>query len=97
MKFYYVYILSSLRRALYVGITSQLELRVAEHKTHKDPNSFTARYNISRLVHWEQFTEVRSAIAREKQIKAWRRDKKIALIERDNPHWLDLSEEREEA
>ncbi|HUP60407.1 MAG TPA: GIY-YIG nuclease family protein [Thermoanaerobaculia bacterium] len=91
MKLYYVYILASLRRVLYIGITSDFEKRLAEHKAHKYPRSFTSQYNVTRLVLFEEFTQVELAIAREKQLKGWRRSKKVALIERGNPDWIDLA------
>ncbi len=90
MKIYYVYILASRQRALYIGITNDLETRLGEHKTKRYPNSFTAKYNITRLVHWEDFTDPSQAIAREKELKGWRREKKVRLIQRENPDWLDL-------
>ncbi|MCA9920704.1 MAG: GIY-YIG nuclease family protein, partial [Anaerolineales bacterium] len=71
------------------------ERRVYEHKAKLKKDSFTARYNIDRLVYIETFNDVRDAIAREKQIKSWRRSKKIALIEAENPRWKDLSLEWE--
>ena len=74
---------------LYVGATSNLSRRVWEHKNSVVPG-FTARYSVSRLVWFESHESLNSAQLREKQIKGWRRDWKIALIERDNPHWIDL-------
>jgi putative endonuclease len=91
MKLYHVYILASIQRVLYVGVTGEFERRVIEHKTHKYPQSFTAQYNVTRLVYFEEYTRVEDAIAREKQFKRWRRSKKVALIERANPDWTDLS------
>lgn len=91
MKLYYVYILSSLRRVLYIGITGDLEKRLAYHRSMENPLAFTARYAVTRLVHVEEFTEVNDAIAREKQLKGWRREKKVDLIEKGNPHWVDLA------
>ena len=91
MKHYYVYLMASFQQTLYVGVTSNLARRVYQHKTKADPKSFTARYNIDRLVYVETFTDVRDALAREKQIKGWRRSKKVALIEAENPSWRDLS------
>ena len=93
MKDYYVYAMASMSRALYTGITSDLVRRVQEHKNLLAPGSFTARYNITRLVYFETTSDVNSAISREKQIKAWRRGKKLALIESLNPDWADLSAE----
>ncbi|MBM3131288.1 MAG: GIY-YIG nuclease family protein [Chloroflexi bacterium] len=92
MKQYYVYIMANRTRMLYTGVTNNLERRVYEHKNRIIPG-FTSRYNITRLVYQEVYTDIRDAIAREKQIKGWLRAKKIALIEAVNPKWNDLSEE----
>ncbi|MDO8430973.1 MAG: GIY-YIG nuclease family protein [Candidatus Binatus sp.] len=92
---YYVYILSSLSRTLYTGVTNDLERRVTEHKESK-PSSFTARYHVNRLVYFEEFGEVNDAIAREKEIKKMTRRRKVMLIESMNPDWKDLSEEWKE-
>ena len=91
MKTFHVYILASPTRRLYVGLTSDLARRVYEHKNGLVPG-FTARYNITRLVHFEETNSARAAIAREKQIKGWLRNRKIALIESRNPAWEDLAE-----
>ena len=91
MKHYYVYLMASFQQTLYVGVTNNLERRVYEHKAKIHSHSFTARYNIDRLVYCESFNDVRDALAREKQIKSWRRSKKIALIEAENPRWKDIS------
>ena len=91
MKLYYVYILASIKRVLYVGITSEFERRIAEHKSRKYPSSFTSQYNVTRLVYVEEYTRAEDAIAREKQMKRWRRSKKVTLIEQMNPAWADLS------
>jgi putative endonuclease len=77
---------------LYVGVTRDLERRVYEHK-HKLVPGFTSKYNINRLVYFEATSDVKAAIAREKQIKGWVRDKKVALIRSVNPDWRDLSVE----
>ena len=90
MKQYYVYIMSNESRTLYTGVTSDLELRVYEHKQKLIPG-FTAKYNVTRLVYTETTQYIQAAIAREKQIKGWLRRKKIALIESMNPEWKDLS------
>ena len=90
MKTYYVYIMTNKSQTLYTGVTNDLKRRVYEHKTGQNP-AFTARYNIDRLVHFEETNEVHSAIEREKQIKGWLREKKIDLIESSNPNWKDLS------
>jgi putative endonuclease len=92
MKQYFVYIMSSPTGTLYTGVTSELQRRVYQHK-HKLIIGFTQKYNVTRLVYFETFGDVRDAIAREKQIKGWLRRKKIALIESTNPTWKDLSEE----
>jgi putative endonuclease len=93
-KTYYVYIMTNRSRTLYTGMTNNLERRVYEHK-QKMIEGFTKQYNITQLVYCEAFGDVREAIAREKQIKSWRREKKIALIESLNPAWRDLSEDWE--
>jgi putative endonuclease len=85
-----VYILASRSRNLYVGVTNNLARRLIEHRGGK-VKGFTTRYGIHRLVHFEPYEDVRYAIAREKEIKAWRREEKIALIECGNPTWDDLS------
>ena len=90
MQHFWVYILSSNTRAIYVGVTNDLERRVQEHKSKQVPG-FTARYNASQLVYGEVFSDVRDAIAREKQIKSWSRARKNALIEEHNPRWNDLA------
>ena len=89
-KVYYVYITSSYLRVLYIGITSNIAHRVFQHKAGA-LGGFTARYNVTSLVHYERFYSVSNAIAREKELKAWRREKKVALIESKNPKWEDLS------
>jgi putative endonuclease len=88
MQQYWVYILSSFARTIYVGVTNDLEQRIQQHKSKQVPG-FTARYNVTRLVHSEVFSDVRDAIAREKQIKSWSRARKNALIEEHNPGWDD--------
>ena len=87
---YWLYILSSPSRTLYVGVTNDLERRVLQHKEGAVPG-FTQRYRIHPLVHYEEFGSTRAAIYREKEIKAWRREKKVALIEARNPAWDDLA------
>ena len=89
---YYVYLLASVSRNLYVGVTNDLQRRVFEHRSQRTPG-LTRTYNITRLVYYEATADVRAALAREKQIKAWRREKKSALIEAGNPNWHDLSAE----
>jgi putative endonuclease len=87
---YCVYILASRSRNLYTGVTSNLEPRMVEHRQRIIPG-FTTRYRIFRLVYFEFFSDVRAAIAREKEIKGWRREKKIWLIKRNKPTWADLA------
>ena len=85
----FVYILAGKSGVLYVGVTANLYVRVVQHR-QKLIDGFTKKYNISRLVHYEQFGDIRNAIAREKQLKGWLRRRKIALIESTNPTWRDL-------
>jgi putative endonuclease len=92
MKQYFVYIMSNASRTLYVGVTSDLPRRVYEHRNALLPG-FTSRYHITRLVYFEHTTDVRSAISREKEIKGWKRAKKVELIKSVNPTWKDLAEE----
>ena len=92
MRTYWVYIMTNTSKTLYTGVTSDLSRRVYEHR-HRLVPEFTSRYHIDRLVHAEPFSEVRDAIAREKQIKGWLRVKKLALITQSNPEWRDLGEE----
>jgi putative endonuclease len=91
-KLYFVYILASLSGTLYIGVTNDLQRRVWQHKQH-EIEGFTNEYEVDRLVYYEPFFVVSNAIAREKQLKGWRRGKKIALIESTNPQWKDLSKE----
>jgi putative endonuclease len=89
-QLYYIYILASKRGGrLYVGVTNDLLRRVSEHKT-KAISSYTAKYQIQTLVYFESVTDPLSAISREKQLKHWKRDWKIDLIEQGNPSWQDL-------
>jgi putative endonuclease len=88
----YVYIAASFSGVLYVGVTNNLERRMHEHKLKLLPG-FTAKYNVSRLMYFETCTDPLDAIAREKQIKGWSRQKKINLIESQNPNWDDLSKD----
>ena len=89
---YFVYILASPSRTLYVGVTNDLQRRLFEHK-NKLARGFASQYNITRLVYLEATLNIRSPITREKEIKAWRREKKNALIEAANPNWRDLSKD----
>ena len=90
MKEYYVYIMTNGVRTLYIGVTNNLMRRVFEHK-EKLAEGFTKKYNITMLVYYETTGDIQAAIAREKQLKSWRRSKKIALIESSNPQWKDFS------
>lgn len=88
---YYVYFLTNKNnRVLYVGVTNDLIRRIYEHKNQLDQNSFTAKYHVNKLVYYEQTSDVRSAIEREKQIKSWNRERKNKLVESINPQWEDL-------
>jgi putative endonuclease len=91
-KKYYTYIMGSITGTLYTGMTSNLSKRVFQHKFHEF-EGFTARYDVVRLLYFESFVDVHRAIRREKQIKGWKRERKIALIESINPHWLDLAKD----
>lgn len=87
---FHVYIMASASGVLYIGVTNHLEARVMQHKQKLVPG-FSQTYNTTKLVYFEPFTDIRNAIAREKQLKRWRREKKVFLIEKQNPRWLDLS------
>ena len=87
---YYVYLMASRTKRLYIGVTNNLERRVQEHKSGL--STFTSKYRIDRLVYYEDTGDVWAAIEREKQLKGWRRDRKVALIEASNAEWDDLSE-----
>ena len=90
---YYVYIMTNYNNTvLYTGVTSELVNRCIQHRQKNYPNSFTAKYNVNKLVYHEEFRDINEAIAREKQIKDGPRKRKIQLIERDNPLWQDLFE-----
>jgi len=92
----FVYIMTNKgNRVLYIGVTNDLSRRAYEHK-HKVNNSFPARYNVNKLVYFEVFEDPLEAIAREKQLKGGSRQKKINLITRMNPQWIDLIEGKEE-
>ena len=92
MKRGFVYIMTNRSRTLYIGVTSDLERRVHQHK-QKEIAGFTKRYNMTQLAYYEEIPSIRDAITREKQLKGWLRSRKIALIESMNPQWRDLSEE----
>ena len=89
-KLYYVYILTNAKRTLYVGVTNDLVRRLYEHK-NRLVEGFATKYNLTYLAYYDETTDVMSAIEREKQIKSWRRSKKIELIESVNPKWRDLA------
>jgi putative endonuclease len=89
---FYIYILGSLSGTLYIGMTNNLVKRIWQHKSHEIAG-FTATYGVDRLLYFESFDDVRNAINREKRLKGWKREKKIALIEAQNPKWVDLSRE----
>ena len=88
---FWVYILVSRTGTLYVGVTGYFDRRILQHKM-ESIEGFTSKYKIHRLVYYETYDQVQRAIGREKQLKGWRRDKKIALIEKINPRWQDLAE-----
>ncbi len=90
MRDYYVYIMSNYAGTLYVGVTNDLERRVAQHRA-KLQEGFTKKYNVTSLVYYEHTNDVTCAIEREKEIKAWRRSKKLDLIHSMNTEWEDLS------
>lgn len=93
MKSYYVYILASKRNGtLYIGITSDLIKRIHEHK-NRETESFTKKYNVNKLVYFEETQTAETAITREKQLKKWERKWKLRLIEESNPNWNDLYNE----
>ena len=93
MKEYVVYILTNDNKTvLYVGVTDDLERRIREHREGR-ANSFTTRYKVTNLIYYEVYTDIRSAIAREKELKGWRREKKEWLIAQMNPLWLFLDKE----
>ena len=88
---YYVYILANATNTtIYTGVTNDLYRRLEEHRNHVDPESFAARYNVTKLVYYEQTSDVKAALAREKQIKGWNWKRKNKLVESLNPKWADL-------
>jgi putative endonuclease len=89
-QFFYVYIIASKSRVIYVGVCRSLQKRVWQHKQH-EISGFTKKYNVDRLVYFEKFVLPGTAIAREKEIKGWRREKKVELIKAENPTWEDLA------
>ena len=91
MRQFFVYVMASQSRRLYVGVTSDLRRRVWQHREGAF-SAFTSEYRVTRLVYFESTADIRSAVAREKEIKAWPRARKIRLVEADNAGWRDLSE-----
>ena len=91
MRTYFVYIMTSPGGTLYTGVTNNIWFRVLTHKQKKKPG-FTKKYNITRLAYYEVTSDIYLALEREKEIKGWRRQKKIKLIESINPNWEDLAE-----
>jgi putative endonuclease len=89
---YFVYILSSRAKRLYIGVTNDLERRVLQHK-RREVEGFTSRYNINQLVYYEETDDVQAAISREKQLKGWMRIRKIQLVMDENPEWVDLADD----
>jgi putative endonuclease len=89
---YYVYIMTNRSRNFYIGVTSKLQIRTLQHKDGEF-GGFTSKYKLDRLVYFEVFSDIRTEISREKQLKGWSRIKKIGLIVSINPTWKDLSEE----
>lgn len=83
----------ALNKVLYTGVTNNISERDNQHKNKINKNSFTAKYNVDKVVYYETFTDVYAAIAREKQIKGWTRNKKLELIRSLNPGWEDMVEE----
>lgn len=93
MNYYYIYILTNWNnKVMYIGVTYDLVRRIYEHKNQL-AGGFTQRYNIHKLVYVEETGDIKAALAREKQLKGWRREKKNALVESQNPAWKDLSED----
>lgn len=90
-KSYWVYVLASRTRVLYVGATTNLARRVAEHRAGEG-GAFTRRYHVRQLVYAEEHADVRDAIRREKELKGWRRERKVALVDGANPDWRDLAD-----
>ena len=91
MRDYFVYILSNNAQVLYIGVTNDLDVGLFQHICEREPSSFAARYNLDRLVFYEVHPTAREAIAREKQLKDWSREKKKRLICSINPMWRNLS------
>jgi len=91
MKSYYVYIITNKKNGvLYIGVTNDIERRIYEHK-NKLVEGFSSKYNLNKLVYFEETSDIRTALEREKRLKKWNRDWKIRLIKEKNPNWEDLS------
>ena len=89
MRKYHIYFMTNkYNTVLYVGVTNNLQQRVLQHKNRI--SNFTTRYNVTKVIYWEEFSDIRNAIAREKQIKSWSRERKERLINEINPEWRDL-------
>jgi putative endonuclease len=93
MRDYFVYILSNNTQVLYIGVTSNLDARMFEHVKERQPTRFVARYNLDRLVFYEVYPTPSEAIAREKKLKGWARQRKKKLIQEMNPMWRNLLDE----
>ena len=91
-KYYCVYIMGSLSGTLYIGFSGNLHRRIFQHKAHHF-EGFSAKYEVTRLLYWESYDDVHKALARETQLKGWRREKKVALIVKKNSQWIDLASE----
>lgn len=89
-KYYYVYIVASINKIIYIGFTNSLVKRVKQHRDGTYENAFSKKYKTNKLVYWEYFNTCNDAFKRERQIKKWRREKKIELIEKNNFKWIDL-------
>ena len=87
-KYYIYFMTNKYNTVLYVGVTNNLQQRVLQHKNRI--SNFTTRYNVTKVIYWEEFSDIRNAIAREKQIKSWSRERKERLINGINPEWRDL-------
>ena len=92
---FYVYITTNpAKTVLYIGVTNDLNVRIEQHKENKgNPKSFAGKYFCYNLIYFEHFSHIEHAISREKELKKWRREKKVALIETDNPEWRFLNDE----
>lgn len=87
-KYYIYFMTNKYNTVLYIGVTNNLQQRVVQHKNRI--SNFTTRYNVTKVIYWEEFSDIRNAIAREKQIKSWSRERKERLINEINPEWRDL-------